>query len=64
MDFASQQKKNIMLWSQCYNPVWELVGYMEKKTKFMTLENCLCPRYITPDDNGKVILDYCYFVIK
>ena len=29
-----------------------------------SFENCLCPRYTTPDDNGNVILDYCYFVIK
>lgn len=25
-------------------------------------ERCQCPRYTTPDDKGKVILDYCYFV--
>ena len=29
-----------------------------------SFENCLCPRYTTPDDNGNIILDYCYFVIK
>lgn len=29
-----------------------------------SFENCLCPRYTTPDDNGNVILDYCYFVTK
>lgn len=27
-----------------------------------SFENCLCPRYTTPDENGKVILDYCYFI--
>ena len=27
-----------------------------------SFENCTCPRYTTPDENGKVILDYCYFV--
>jgi hypothetical protein len=27
-----------------------------------SFENCLCPRYTTPDENGNVILDYCYFV--
>lgn len=27
-----------------------------------SFENCLCPRYTTPDDKGNVILDYCYFV--
>lgn len=29
-----------------------------------SFENCLCPRYTTPDDKGNVILDYCYFVMK
>ena len=29
-----------------------------------SFENCLCPRYTTPDENGNVILDYCYFVTK
>ncbi len=29
-----------------------------------SFENCLCPRYTTPDENGNVILDYCYFVVK
>lgn len=29
-----------------------------------SFENCLCPRYTTPDENGKIILDYCYFVEK
>ena len=29
-----------------------------------SFENCLCPRYTTPDDNGNVILDYCYFVFQ
>ncbi len=28
-----------------------------------SFENCLCPRYTTPDKKGNVILDYCYFVI-
>lgn len=26
-----------------------------------SFENCLCPRYTTPDEKGNVILDYCYF---
>lgn len=26
-----------------------------------SFENCLCPRYTTPDQDGNVILDYCYF---
>lgn len=27
-----------------------------------SFENCQCPRYTTPDEHGKVILDYVYFV--
>lgn len=27
-----------------------------------SFENCLCPRYTTPDEDGNIILDYCYFV--
>ncbi len=27
-----------------------------------SFENCLCPRYTTPDAQGNVILDYCWFV--
>jgi hypothetical protein len=27
-----------------------------------SFENCLCPRYTTPDENGNVILDYCYVI--
>lgn len=28
-----------------------------------SFENCLCPRYTTPDADGNIILDYCYFVM-
>lgn len=28
----------------------------------MSFENCLCPRFTTPDEKGNVILDYCYFI--
>lgn len=28
-----------------------------------SFENCLCPRYTTPDEAGNIILDYCYFVM-
>jgi len=27
-----------------------------------SFENCLCPRYTTPDENGNIIMDYCYYV--
>jgi len=27
-----------------------------------SFENCLCPRYTTPDANGNIILDYCHFI--
>lgn len=29
-----------------------------------SFENCTCPRYTTPDENGQIILDYCYFICK
>ena len=29
-----------------------------------SFENCVCPRYTTPDADGNIILDYCYFVVK
>jgi len=29
-----------------------------------SFENCLCPRYTTPDENGNIVLDYCYFIEK
>ncbi len=29
-----------------------------------SFENCLCPRYTTPDSQGNVILDYCWFIEK
>ncbi len=28
----------------------------------LSFENCTCPRYTTPDSEGNVILDYCYFI--
>lgn len=27
-----------------------------------SFENCVCPRYTTPDEEGNIIMDYCYFV--
>lgn len=27
-----------------------------------SFENCLCPRFTTPDEHGNVIMDYCYYV--
>lgn len=27
----------------------------------ISFENCLCPRFTTPDEKGNVILDYCYY---
>ncbi len=28
-----------------------------------SFENCLCPRYTSPDEKGNIIMDYCYFVL-
>ena len=38
--------------------------WQDEKGAEWSFENCLCPRYTTPDDKGNIILDYCYFVIK
>lgn len=27
-----------------------------------SFENCLCPRFTTPDEHGNIIMDYCYYV--
>ena len=33
------------------------------KTKLIySFENCLCPRYTTPDEKGNVTLDYCHYL--
>lgn len=42
-------EKGMKLWQDVEGSVW-------------SFENCLCPRYTTPDEQGNVILDYCYFV--
>lgn len=34
----------------------------DKTGAVWSFENCLCPRFTTPDEKGNVILDYCYFV--
>ena len=28
-----------------------------------SFENCICPRYTTPDADGNIILDYCYYLV-
>ena len=38
--------------------------WQDEKGAVWSFENCLCPRYTTPDEDGRVILDYCYFVKK
>lgn len=42
----------------------EISLWQDKNGAEWSFENCLCPRYTTPDDKGNVILDYCYFVRK
>ncbi len=34
----------------------------DEKGAVWSFENCTCPRFTTPDEKGKVILDYCYIV--
>ncbi len=38
--------------------------WRDEKGAVWSFENCLCPRYTTPDEKGNIILDYCYFVKK
>jgi len=39
-----------------------LCMWQDKNGGEWSFENCLCPRYTTPDDKGNVIMDYCFFV--
>ena len=36
--------------------------WKDKEGGVWSFENCLCPRYTTPDEHGNIILDYCYFI--
>ncbi len=36
--------------------------WRDERGGIWSFENCLCPRYTTPDENGNIIMDYCYFV--
>ena len=38
--------------------------WQDKDGAVWSFENCLCPRYTTPDEKGNIILDYCYFIEK
>lgn len=40
---------NMELWKDKNDGVW-------------SFENCVCPRYTTPDDQGNIIMDYCFYV--
>ena len=43
------ESEGMTLWKDTEGGVW-------------SFENCICPRYTSPDENGKIIMDYCYFV--
>ena len=36
--------------------------YRDSNGGVWSFENCLCPRYTTPDEKGNIIMDYCYYV--
>ena len=45
-------------------PALEKAGIRPQKDEegvIWTFENCLCPRFTTPDEKGNVILDYCCY---
>ncbi len=46
---AAVLAQGFALWKDAGNGVW-------------SFENCLCPRFTTPDEHGNVIMDYCYFI--
>ena len=39
----------LILWKDADGGVW-------------SFENCTCPRFTSPDADGNIIMDYCYFV--
>ena len=50
--------------SKCRSAVEEAGMHIwtDEKGGIWSFENCLCPRYTTPDEYGNIIMDYCYFV--
>lgn len=38
--------------------------WQDERGAVWSFENCLCPRYTTPDEKGNIILDYCYFIAR
>lgn len=46
---AAVTNAGITLWTDEHSGIW-------------SFENCVCPRYTIPDENGCVIMDYCFFV--
>ena len=40
-----------------------LTPWADEAGTVWSFENCLCPRYTTPDGEGNVILDYCFFIL-
>ncbi len=36
--------------------------YRDCEGRTYSFENCVCPRYTSPDEKGNIIMDYCYFV--
>lgn len=43
------KKEGFEIWKDAGGGVW-------------SFENCVCPRYTAPDEHGKIIMDYCYYV--
>ena len=41
-----------------------MVIFRDNDGAVWAFENCLCPRYTTPDEHGNIIMDYCWFVEK
>jgi len=46
---AAIQNSGFKIWKDVNGGIW-------------SFENCICPRYTTPDEKENIIMDYCYFV--
>ena len=49
---------------RCYEAVVNagMSIWKDAKGGIWSFENCVCPRYTTPDEQGNIIMDYCYYV--
>lgn len=39
-----------------------MIFWKDENGGIWSFENCVCPRYTTPDERGNIIMDYCFYV--